>query len=133
MVQAANLVSAVRTKAASGGTGEARCTYNDQESNGVSVGVVKRANWLQSTYAAGQSGKLAYFTPLPDVAGYPGAVSNNVDQRANGVCSVGVALSDHEFLSVISTFGGSSPFRSDPCPVLQKVAEASVKNMRGGA
>jgi hypothetical protein len=84
-------------------------------------------NGLSDIYAGKAKDK--YFEPTT-VEGYPGVYSDIVDNRSGGDCVLWVGVTDQ--LSVfVSTQIGSGPNKSNPCPIVAKVATAMIQHLQG--
>lgn len=132
--KAAALIGASKTRleagAGTGGKVGNSCFWGDKDASGISVGFVK--NGIEGVYQRNKILARPYFIPV-SVDGYPGVLSDEVDNRASGRCVMVVGLSDSRGIVVGSSFFAGSPYRADPCPVVQKYAEAAITTMRGGA
>jgi hypothetical protein len=71
--------------------------------------------------------------PVPNVAGYPAVFGSIADGRPKGICTMVVGVRNDEVMTVTSLFSTSSPYRGDPCPVVQKAAEAAIATLKGGS
>jgi hypothetical protein len=124
--QVANLVS---TRMSAGAAGPI-CQWSDTSHNGVAFGLI-HGNGLSDAYQSQDSA--GYFVPVPNVAGYPAIFGSVSDGRSMGVCTMVVGVRNDEVMTVSSSFGTSSPYNADPCPVVQKAAEAAIATLKGGS
>jgi len=70
-----------------------------------------------------------YFEPA-NIEGYPAVFAAQSDLRSHGTCVLWVAVTDELAVSVNSSIlDGSSA--GDPCPVVQQVATAMIRNLEG--
>jgi hypothetical protein len=107
------------------------CGWTDSNYNSVAFSFV-RGNGLSDAYQNQDSGS-GYFQVAPDVAGYPAAFTSVSDGRSKGTCTMYVGVRNDDVMTVSSSFSASSPYRGDPCPVVQKAAEAAVATLKGGS
>lgn len=83
-------------------------------------------NGLNDIYANRPKDK--YFEPTT-VGGYPAVYADIVDNRSGGDCVLWVGVTDQ--LSVfVSTQIGSGPNKSNPCPVVERVATAMIQHLQ---
>jgi hypothetical protein len=108
------------------------CSWADSNHNTVAFGFVPGNGGLSTVYK-NQDNKSGYFKVAPDVAGYPAAFFGSNDDRNRGGCQVAVGVSNDEVITISTDFRNSSPYYSDPCPVVLKAAEAAMATLKGGA
>ncbi|SFJ53195.1 DUF3558 domain-containing protein [Amycolatopsis sacchari] len=89
--------------------------------------ITANKNGLNDIYANKPKDK--YFEPTT-VSGYPAVYADILDSRANGDCSLWVGVTDQLAVSV-STQIGSGQNKSNPCPVVERVATAMIQHLQG--
>ncbi|WP_370947380.1 DUF3558 domain-containing protein [Amycolatopsis sp. cg5] len=127
--QARELANLVTTTVTSGAAGPI-CGWRDGDRNEIAFGFV-HANGLADSYRNHQPDDPGYFVPVPSVAGYPGVFASISDGRADGVCTLAVGVRNDAVVTVTSLMNASSPYRKDPCPLVQKAAEAAIATIKG--
>lgn len=106
-----------------------RCQWKSATStlNAVYISPVPaNANGLSDIYA--NKAKDQYFQPTT-IDGYPAVYADVQDTRSIGDCSLWVGVTDQLAVSV-STQIGEGPNKSNPCPVIQRVATAMVQHLQ---
>jgi hypothetical protein len=111
--------------------------YWAQNDGGTGFGVqfiTSNTKGLSTLYAQKDSlNNGGYFTPVADIQGYPAVLYSQVDDRSAGTCGIAVGVTDSLDYSVTLTSASSAPSRSNPCPVVQKIADLVMTTMRGGS
>lgn len=88
---------------------------------------------MSSLYAHKAAGTAAYFEELQPIEGHPAALEGPKDDRAIGVCDLGVGLRDDLLYTVVVTADPSTPQGKDPCDFAAKVAALAVQTMKGSS
>ncbi|WP_176968886.1 DUF3558 domain-containing protein [Amycolatopsis xylanica] len=127
--QARELASLATTNVTSGTAGPI-CGWRDGDRNEIAFGFV-HANGLADSYRNHQPDDPGYFVPVPSVAGYPGVFASISDGRPDGVCTLAVGVRNDVVMTVTSLMNSSSPYRKDPCPLVQRAAEAAIATIKG--
>ncbi|GHF11073.1 hypothetical protein GCM10017786_50960 [Amycolatopsis deserti] len=86
-------------------------------------------NGLSGVYAT--RGTAKYFEPTT-VDGYPAVYADNADLRPNGSCALWVGVTDQLAVGVTSSIL-VGPNATDPCPIVEEVAVAMVRHLKGAA
>lgn len=84
-------------------------------------------NGLTDIYAGKAKNK--YFEPTT-VNGYPGVYASNLDNRSGGDCQLWVGVTDQLAVSVSDQIL-SGVNKSNPCPVVERVATAMIQHLQG--
>lgn len=88
---------------------------------------------ISNLYAHKQAGTAAYFEELPPIEGHPAVAEGPEDDRAEGVCDLGVGIRDDLLFTVVMTADPSTPQGKDPCGWAAKVAALAVQTMKGSS
>ncbi|MTD58701.1 DUF3558 domain-containing protein [Amycolatopsis pithecellobii] len=107
----------------------ATCTWRSDtyDANQVSItAVTPNKNGLSDVYATRGNDK--YFEPTT-VSGYPAVYAGILD-RSGGDCSLWVGVTDQLAVNV-QTQILDGPNKSNPCPVVERVATAMVQHLQG--
>ncbi|GAB3574074.1 DUF3558 domain-containing protein [Amycolatopsis endophytica] len=72
-----------------------------------------------------------YFEPVT-IEGYPAVFAANADLRGSGTCALWVGVTDQLVVNINSSIL-DGPNVTDPCPVVQTVATAMVRQLKGAA
>ncbi|MGC7093295.1 DUF3558 domain-containing protein [Amycolatopsis lurida] len=103
--------------------------FTEEDTNRVEIAAQeKNPNGLSDIYD--QKDEFGYFEPL-EVGGHPAVFASQTDQRASGSCGLYIGLND-QFAAFVSVRIGSGPDKSQPCPVVEKTAEAMIDTVKGG-
>jgi hypothetical protein len=108
------------------------CQWNDTTGAGVGVTFARNADGLSGAYQQNRIAPFAYFIPVPSVAGYPGVFDDRNDDRAQGFCTLVVAIRDDQAFVVVVTLG-PGPQAANSCQLAQKTAEYAIATMKAGA
>jgi len=87
---------------------------------------------LSTEYQAREDGKLALFQVLPPIEGYPAVVSDVVDPRPTGACTVVVGVSDEIAFEVPLQLSPENIGKKDPCEIAAMVAGMALQTMKKG-
>jgi hypothetical protein len=85
------------------------------------------ANGLSDIYAGKAKDK--YFEATT-VASYPAVYADITDNRTGGDCTLWVGVTD-QLAVFVSTQIGQGSNKSNPCPVVERVATAMIKHLQG--
>jgi hypothetical protein len=87
---------------------------------------------LSAEYQAKKDGKTGLFEELSPIEGYPAIVTDIVDGRPQGVCTVVVGVSDEITFEVPITLSLENIGEKDPCEIAAMVAGLALKTMKNG-
>lgn len=111
------------------------CEWRNPDTRGmVSIGFLTgNKRGLSAIYASDQRGEFAYFTPLPDVDGYPAAASDVEDRRPDGRCIIDVGVTDQLIIDIVLQLSQANVGEKDPCEVAVDVAGMALRTIKEGA
>lgn len=130
--QAGQFIEGVRNSSNDKGNVAPICNWNGESGSSIGVGFIPGQGGLTTVYQNGRVGG-GYFEPTSDVAGYPAAFTDALDDRKSGGCQIVVGVTNDEVFTLSATLWTSSPSYSAPCPVVTKAAELVVAKLKGGA
>ncbi|MFF5985808.1 DUF3558 domain-containing protein [Prauserella flavalba] len=119
-----------RQEAAAGAENATACVweYAAESGNRVDLSVVtENENGLSAIYE--QRSRNDYFEET-EIAGYPAVHTATIDNRTDGGCGLWVGVDEKTTIFVLTNFD-YGPEVSDPCPVADRVAEATIATLRG--
>jgi hypothetical protein len=107
------------------------CEWNDATvgtGTQLDVGLVTPLHHgLSDIYA--QRGSAAYWQPVT-IAGYPGVLTDTVDERSAGTCRMDLGVTDTDVIDL--AYQGTSA-AAQPCQKVQALAAAVVAALKGGS
>ncbi|MFD8494964.1 DUF3558 domain-containing protein [Amycolatopsis sp. NPDC059657] len=130
--QARALANLVTTRLDSKAPGGPICGWQDEHHNDVNFSFT-RGGGLSDVYRNHRPDDPGYFEPVPSIAGYPAVYGSIADSRADGTCTLIVGVSNDVVMVTSSELGGTSPDEKNPCPLVQKAAEAAIATLKAGA
>ncbi|MBK1784616.1 DUF3558 domain-containing protein [Prauserella cavernicola] len=119
-----------RVEPTAGGENATACVweYAAESGNRVDLSVVtENENGLSAIYEQRSSNE--YFEET-EIAGYPAVHTATLDNRTDGGCGLWVGVDEQTTLFVLTNFD-YGPEVADPCPVADRVAEATIATLRG--
>jgi len=110
------------------------CTWSNRGSGGRATVhfLDEDPRGLSAEYQAHDDGITALFEVLPPIEGYPAVVSNTIDGRPDGRCTVIVGVSDEIRFEVPLWLSQVNVGTKDPCDVAALVAGLALKTMKAG-
>ncbi|MEU6644936.1 DUF3558 domain-containing protein [Saccharomonospora sp. NPDC046836] len=119
-----------RERSTSGGVDATACSwqYATESGNRIDLSVVtENANGLSAIYEQRETND--YFEET-EIGGYPAVYTSTLDNRSDGGCGLWVGLNDEVTLLVLTNLN-YGPEVSDPCPVADQVAQATIATLGG--